>query len=137
MSLRLTLKNEDDDVRWAAATALGRIGDPRAAASFIAAFKDDKMRKYAIEMLVEIGTAAVNPLVTALTDTDAERDIRSAAATALGSSIMQPVPIIPSVSYSGPMLVMANSAGSSMVIRRWHPMGQYLHGSGLACSVLV
>ena len=57
-----------------------------------------------------------------------------AFATAFGSSMSVFVPIMPSVSYSGPGPVRAYSSGSITLMRRWQPVGQYWQGSGLACS---
>ena len=67
-SLIVTLKDEEISRRRAAAEALGRIGDARAAEPLVAAFKDDEVRDAAAKALSKIGSAAVEPLVGALDD---------------------------------------------------------------------
>jgi hypothetical protein len=49
------LKDENSDVRQAAAKALGKIGDPRAVEPLIAALKDKDVRKAAAEALGRLG----------------------------------------------------------------------------------
>lgn len=72
-------------VRWAAAEALGKVGDARAVEPLIQAMQDedDWLQEKAIEALGEIGDArAVNPLIQALKD---ERGlIQYVAGVALG-----------------------------------------------------
>jgi HEAT repeat protein len=70
------------EVRFAAARALGRIGDPRAVEPLIAALKEEDGRSSAARAPGEIGDArAVEPLIFALKDEDI--GVRSAAAKAL------------------------------------------------------
>jgi len=89
---------KDEDVREAAAKALGEIGDARAVEPLIAASLQDKgsvgdvkygfsgvsyrVRPAAAKALVSIGVPAVQPLIAALGDGD--EDVRRAAAGALG-----------------------------------------------------
>jgi HEAT repeat protein len=82
--LSAALKDEEWDVRQAAARALGKIKDPRAVKPLIAALKDEKwdVRQAAAEALGEIGAPAVEPLIATLKDKDS--DVRQAAAEALG-----------------------------------------------------
>ncbi len=59
---------KDSEVRASAATALGEIGDPRAAEPLVASLldKDGDVRSAAADALVRIGAPALEPLVTAL-----------------------------------------------------------------------
>ena len=70
-------------IRWDAARALGRIGDPRAIGPLIAALKDPNAQvpQAARVALVGIGAPAVESLITALKDP--EREVRKAAVEAL------------------------------------------------------
>lgn len=70
-------------VRWDAARALGRIGDPRAVGPLIVALKDPntQVRQAARVALVGIGAPSVEPLIAALRDP--EQGVRQAAAEAL------------------------------------------------------
>src|ERR1039458_7061558 len=66
-----TLTQKIVDVRKAAASALGEIGDARAVEPLIAAFtrgNHDVIRKVAGEALAQIGTPAVEPLIAVLKD---------------------------------------------------------------------
>ncbi|HXF06632.1 MAG TPA: HEAT repeat domain-containing protein [Blastocatellia bacterium] len=56
------------NIRRAAAEALGRIGDARAVKPLIEALGDDRVRKAAVEALVMIGAAAVEPLIAVVKD---------------------------------------------------------------------
>jgi HEAT repeat protein len=76
------LKDGDDNVRRGVAKALGKTGDPRAVEPLIAALKDGSVRRAAAGALAQIGTSAVEPLVSTLKDND--RLVRKAAARALG-----------------------------------------------------
>lgn len=63
------LKNKDEDVRWRAAYALGKIKDARAVEPLIAALKDENrnVREDAAWVLGEIkDNRAVEPLIAAL-----------------------------------------------------------------------
>jgi len=64
------LKDEDVNVRWPAARALGEIKDTRAIKPLIAALKDAEwiVREAAAEALIKIGAPAVEPLIAALTE---------------------------------------------------------------------
>ena len=78
---------EDDDwgVRFAAACALGEVGDKRAVAPLIGVLKDAHkgVRYSVVYALGKLGDArAVEPLIAALKDTD--RNVRRNAAGALG-----------------------------------------------------
>ena len=79
------LVHEDNDVREAAAEALGTLGDPRAVEPLIAALQDENsdVRRAAAEVLGEVGDSrAMEPLIATLRD---EADgVREAAAQALG-----------------------------------------------------
>lgn len=70
-----------DNVRQAAAEALGKIGVP-AVEPLIAALKDRNMQKATTEALRKIGTPAVEPLIAALRNQ--EIDVCKAAAEVLG-----------------------------------------------------
>jgi HEAT repeat protein len=84
------LKDSDSEVRGSAAHALGKIADPLAAEPLIAALGDKRCGPLgagnvcdaAAIALVEIGAAAVEPLIAALKNSDSE--VRSSAADALG-----------------------------------------------------
>lgn len=80
------LKNgQEDSLREAAASALGRLGDARAVPPLLASIAclDHQLdNRTAPEALVQIGVAAVEPLIAVLTEQNVE--IRRAAATALG-----------------------------------------------------
>jgi len=75
------LKDQNGDVRTAAAEALGHIGAP-AVEPLMAAFKYQGVRRYATEALAHIGAPAVEPLMLALRDEDL--DVRKYVARALG-----------------------------------------------------
>jgi HEAT repeat protein len=80
------LRDEDSSFRWAAAEALGQIGDARAVEPLIAALKDNdvRTRRGAAEALEKMGdTRAVEPLIAALKDEDPS--VRIYAAKALGN----------------------------------------------------
>jgi len=66
----------------AAAGALAKIGDVRAVGPLIAMLKDYRMCWEAAEALVQIGSAAVEPLIPRLNDGDA--GVRKVAASVLG-----------------------------------------------------
>jgi HEAT repeat protein len=79
------LEDEDEEVREAAAKALGKIGGERAVEPLIKALEDGEweVRLATAEALIAIDdTRAVEPLITVLEDEDG--DVRSAAADALG-----------------------------------------------------
>ena len=78
------LRSRSWDVRWAAAEALGEMGDLRAVAPLLAALQDEdwRVRWAAAEALGRIGEPAVEPLLAALQDED--EDVRRAAVEALG-----------------------------------------------------
>jgi len=83
--LIVALRDDEKTVRWEAAKALGRIGDPRAVHPLIAALRDDCVfvRGEAVEALGKIGDRdAAQPLISALKSSD--NDIRLKAAEALG-----------------------------------------------------
>ena len=74
------LKDEDSDVRWAAASALGTIGDASAAEALIEALRDKdlEVRQKVTEALGTLGDArAVEPLIEA--SQEAEPLVRYAA----------------------------------------------------------
>jgi HEAT repeat protein len=75
---------KDHSVRFAAALALGKIGDTRAVKPLIRAFQDrDDIREAAAVALGKIGhPSAVEPLSALLNDTS--WDVRGSAAKALG-----------------------------------------------------
>ncbi len=92
-ALSAALKDEELDVRSAAAQALGRLKDPRAVEPLIAALKaepgittishEDTGVQYTIaDALGEIGAPAVEPLISCLQDSDVS--VRRWAAYALG-----------------------------------------------------
>ncbi|MEO8620776.1 MAG: M56 family metallopeptidase [bacterium] len=75
IALIARLKDEDAEVRAAAAHSLGRLEDPRAVPGLIDALKDAKanVRSAAAEALGEFkDTRAITPLVALLSDTNAE-----------------------------------------------------------------
>ena len=76
------LNDSDSHVRYRAARALGKIGDPLAVAPLILALNDSDNRSAAAEALIDIGEPAVAHLILALNDSD--RSIRKVAAAALG-----------------------------------------------------
>jgi HEAT repeat protein len=85
------LDDEVTDVRQAAARALGRLGDARAAEPLIAALtdRDSSVRGSAAQALGRLGDVkAVEPLIAALTDDD--RTVPQAAAGALDKLGWQP-----------------------------------------------
>lgn len=72
-SLIAALNDTDGDMRWAAAEALGKIGDPRAVEPLIANLSDTYLyaRRYAAEALGKISdTRALEPLIAAMSDED-------------------------------------------------------------------
>ncbi len=80
----LANKDEDEDTRWEAAAALGRMKDSRSVKVFITALKDKSkdIRAVAAAALGEIkDTQAVEPLIRALRDKD--ESVRRNAAAAL------------------------------------------------------
>jgi len=92
-----TLEDTDFDAAYVAALALGNIGDPRAVKPLIAALKPRAslpgqgispksawLPDGAAYALGKIGTAAVLPLIAALSDSDSS--VRTAAAHALGET---------------------------------------------------
>ena len=82
-SLSIALHDPNPDIRWYAATALGRIGDDKAVEPLIAILNEDDPFRTAIEALGDIGDLrAVEPLMAFL-DVDNE-DISTAAIRALG-----------------------------------------------------
>lgn len=84
-ALLVALKDENNDVRWSAATALAQVGDVRAVESLLVALKDndDAVRRMAAIALGQIrDISAVDPLIVALKDNIG--DVRVAAANALG-----------------------------------------------------
>lgn len=79
------LKDEDSDVRWTAAAALGTIADASAAEALIEALRDEdlEVRLKVTETLGSLGNAiAVEPLIEA--SREAESLVRCAAIVALG-----------------------------------------------------
>ena len=82
--LRQALKNEDWQIRRAAARMLGQIGDPQATPALIQALQDEdwRVREAAAEALGQIGDPQATPaLIQALRDEDS--DVRRVAAEAL------------------------------------------------------
>ena len=77
------LRDRSENVRFAAAEALGKLGDPQAVPALIQALGDSDwyVRRAAAEALVKIGTPAVPALIRALGDSDS--DVRAVAAWAL------------------------------------------------------
>lgn len=75
---------DDHNIRLAAATALGKIGDRRAVDPLIAALDDQgRVKEVVVQALGEIGDPrAADPLITVLDDRDWE--VKSTAAKALG-----------------------------------------------------
>ncbi|MDW8071139.1 MAG: HEAT repeat domain-containing protein, partial [Anaerolineae bacterium] len=83
--LSRALRDENWRVRWAAAKALGKLGDAQAVPALLAALQDEdwRVRVAAAEALGKLGDAqAVPALIAALRDEDA--DMRRAAVEALG-----------------------------------------------------
>jgi HEAT repeat protein len=78
------LKNERSSVRWAAAEALGKIGDERAVAPLKDALQDENssVRRAVIEALGKLGTPAVLALINVLENGD--DDAQWTAARMLG-----------------------------------------------------
>ena len=64
------LEDEHETVRWAAANALGEIGDARAVEPLIQALRDENrlVRSGALVALGKMGKPAVEPLIRALAD---------------------------------------------------------------------
>jgi HEAT repeat protein len=90
--LLTALKDENSEVRLAAARALGEIGDPQAVEPLLAALKDQhsSVRRAAAEALGRISDVrAVESLPAALKNAlkDEDRDVRRAAAKALAQQI--------------------------------------------------
>ncbi|KQC04169.1 MAG: hypothetical protein APR53_03740 [Methanoculleus sp. SDB] len=83
-SLIGALNDNDWRVREGCVRALGQIGDERAVPHLIQLFRDKKTRVqlWATDALILIGKNAVEPLTTALQDTD--RRVRMGAIVALG-----------------------------------------------------
>ena len=84
-ALIVALQDEDSHVRWHSAWALGKIGDARAVEPLISASLRDgqsKVRKQALEALVDIGAPAVEQLIRGLKDVSSYSRWR--AAWALG-----------------------------------------------------
>jgi len=90
------LKNEQDYIRWNAATALGNTKSEKAVDALIEALNDEHrvVRSHAASSLGKIGDKrALQPLIEAFWD--AERNIAGAAAEALGNiGDQQAVPIL-------------------------------------------
>ncbi|MBN1195295.1 MAG: HEAT repeat domain-containing protein [Methanomicrobiaceae archaeon] len=78
------LNDDDWRVREGCVRALGQIGDARAVPHLIQLFKDKKTRVqlWATDALILIGKKAIDPLTTALHDTD--RRVKMGAIVALG-----------------------------------------------------
>ena len=83
-SLVAALKDQNEDVRKAAARTLGDMGPNAKAAvpALIDGLKDENLRFNAAIALGQIGTASIAPLIEALKDH--EEDVRKSAASALG-----------------------------------------------------
>lgn len=74
------LGHPDDQVRWEAAKALTMIPDPRAADALVAALKDSfSIRWLASEALINIGEAALVPLIRGLLADPGAPRLREAA----------------------------------------------------------
>jgi len=86
-ALIAALQDPDRDVRQFAAKALGQIGDPRGIAGLVIALHDTQMdvRSQAAFALSRIGAPAVDALITALQDPDA--NVRANAARILGQTL--------------------------------------------------
>ena len=94
-ALMLALRDEDAEVRRAAANSLGNLATPRAVPALVAALRDEdpEVRESAADALSNIGDPrAVNPLIALLGDPVA--DIRRTAIDALGQFEEQ-VPVAP------------------------------------------
>jgi HEAT repeat protein len=77
--------SRDDEVSQAAARALGRLGDPRAVPDLLAQLGDSRIQYGAVDGLLAMGEAALDPLIDLLLhDRNATR--RKNAAFALGLS---------------------------------------------------
>ncbi len=79
------LGSENDSVRWEAAKALARLGEPRAIEPLIAALRDEDsdVRREAAEALARLGEPrAIEPLIAALRDEDS--GVRCETAWVLG-----------------------------------------------------
>jgi HEAT repeat protein len=76
------LRHRMVDVRKHAAAALGRLRDFEAVEPLIMALRDVQVRERALEALIQIGEAAIDPLVAALQNRNP--DVRKLAAGALG-----------------------------------------------------
>ncbi len=78
------LGDDDESVRWAAARALGEIGDERSIEPLIRSFgdEDEDVCEAAYDALAEIGKPAIEPLISALEDEDVW--VRWYAVNALG-----------------------------------------------------
>ena len=89
------LNANEDGVAWAAALALGNFNDPKAAKALTNAlrFKNGYLRSRLPEPLIKIGSFAVDYLIIALNDKDAE--VRAQAAFVLGyvkdSRVVEPL----------------------------------------------
>ncbi len=70
--LNAALQDQDESVANAAALALGQIGDPRAIAPLAAALRRAATRWSAAEGLVALGAPALDPILAALSDGDAQ-----------------------------------------------------------------
>ena len=106
------LKDEDSDVREAAAKALGKIKDPRAVEPLISALKDEDsdVREAAAKALGEIkDPRAVEPLISALKDVNWR--VRDAAAEALGE-IKDPRAVEPLISALKDVDVLVREAAA-------------------------
>ncbi|MCU4137422.1 MAG: HEAT repeat [Thermodesulfobacteria bacterium] len=79
------MRDEDSDIRKAAARVLGKIGDERAIGPLITTLRDkyEWVREAAAKALVKIGKPAVESLIQTLRDEDP--DVRWAAAYVLGN----------------------------------------------------
>lgn len=96
------LQDRDVGVRMCAAEALGKIGDARAAAPLTMLLFDEDLNVHnnAVDALAKIGGPAVEPLITFLSDSNA--DVRVRAARELGKigSVQAVQPLIATLSDS-------------------------------------